>query len=635
MNFLSISWWRSISQKMGRSVGWGCMLIFGLPLVIGFGGWGWSQYANRGAQSNSPAADGVLVTVNGDTITAQNFYRIQAQMKSVQPGPEYASEQGQIVNMLIQHKVLTQMAKAANVHPADADIDRTVAQQREQALGTKATQSDWDSFVYDHFQQSPEEYREQVADGLIGKTLVDHAKSLEKVTPEEAKQQSGEVHLSVVIIPTPSSNTLMPTPPSPKTLPDADAKAKADLLLTQVRAGSDFAKVAKDNSGDASAARGGDIDWSHEYEGGPLQAYGKDFVEAVHKTAIGQITDVVKLSGLKSGYIFARVMDRRNTLPKDYDEKKVTDQLKEQRAGEKLGKELAANMKSAKIVFPKGQEDKKAYYDYYKYTEMEQQQLMAQFGQPGEETPTAAEVAAQKTLADGEIEGIYQRHAKDGTNDGATAALLLAEALKSKLPTTPAAEQPQVREKLITYYETALKMTESSEMRFDLAKLYMEKKDLDSAEAQLKKIASMLASNPPFDLNSMQDAKRTHQQLYTSFHLLDTPIAPRPTAAAAAQKEQDALQALEPRLKREQEKAAEEERKKKAAQPGATPGMPPGLSLPGGGSMPEMPAPDSGTPTSGGAPAPGAGSTPNPGASTPAPKPGAAPASTGKPGSSR
>ncbi|HLK58238.1 MAG TPA: SurA N-terminal domain-containing protein, partial [Chthonomonadaceae bacterium] len=543
MNFLSISWWRNISQKMGRSVGWGCLVIFGVPLVIGFSWWGSNQ--NRGANATQANDSGDVLTVNGEPVTQKEFLFAESHGQMPQPGISYARAQGQIIYLLIMQRLIAQKAKALQSLPPDADVDREVAQQRESILGAKATESDWENYL-DQRHLTPEEFRQQIQIGLMGKALEDRYQKQEKVTSDEAKNQSSEVELNLVMIPI--LNPSFPTNPKakPQPLPDADAKKKAEDLLAQVRAGSDIVKIAKENSGDGNAQKGGDTGWVKEYGDSPLSYYGKEFQDSAHQAQKGQFTPVVKVAGFQPGYVFARVTDRRNNLPKDFDEKKVIEQLQTQRSQEKLSKELDASYKAAKIQFGKGQEDKKAYYDYFRSSLLQMQQMQAMMGQSTGDEPSAQEVSAQKALADTELEGVYQRHAKDGSSDGATAAIMIAQDLQQKLGVATPADQPQIRDRLITLYETALKTTEDRKMRFDLANLYREKKDFDNAEAQLNKIASQLREFPPFDLASMQDAMSAHAQLVTAYKQLDTPIAPRPSAAAAAQKEQDAMIALRP-----------------------------------------------------------------------------------------
>src|SRR5689334_3800535 len=104
MNFLSISWWRKISQKLGRSVGWGCVLIFGIPLVIGFSWWGSNQYRN--ASPTQSTASGDIATVNGEPVTSKELLFIQSRLQNPQAGIMYARMQGEILYLLIRQRLI-------------------------------------------------------------------------------------------------------------------------------------------------------------------------------------------------------------------------------------------------------------------------------------------------------------------------------------------------------------------------------------------------------------------------------------------------------------------------------------------------------------------------------------------------
>jgi peptidyl-prolyl cis-trans isomerase SurA len=78
------------------------------------------------------------------------------------------------------------------------------------------------------------------------------------------------------------------------------AKAKAEEILKQVRAGGDFAEIAKKESQDPSASQGGDLGY---FERGKLAKQLEDMTFAMKK---GDVSDVIRT---KQGFVILKVTD--------------------------------------------------------------------------------------------------------------------------------------------------------------------------------------------------------------------------------------------------------------------------------------------------------------------------------------
>ena len=107
---------------------------------------------------------------------------------------------------------------------------------------------------------------------------------------------------------------------------DAAVKAKAGEILTQARAGADFADLAKKNSeDDASAKNGGDLDYFGRGRMVP------EFDAAVFAMAPGQISDLVKT---QYGYHIIKLVDKKTATTRTLAEvrQQITDQLAYERA---------------------------------------------------------------------------------------------------------------------------------------------------------------------------------------------------------------------------------------------------------------------------------------------------------------
>ena len=110
--------------------------------------------------------------------------------------------------------------------------------------------------------------------------------------PQEFKA-ADEVHVRHVFLPLPADANAGE---------EASARARAEKVLARLKAGEDFAKVAREESQGPTAKEGGDLGW---YRKGGLQA---DLEKAAFGLAPGQISPVVKTS---RGFQIVQVVERR------------------------------------------------------------------------------------------------------------------------------------------------------------------------------------------------------------------------------------------------------------------------------------------------------------------------------------
>jgi len=116
---------------------------------------------------------------------------------------------------------------------------------------------------------------------------------------------------------------LIKVDPNATAAEDAAAKAKAENLVKQLRAGADFAKLAKENSGDpSSSAAGGDMGWIDR--GMTVEP----FDTAAFSVALTTISDPIRSK--EYGYHIIKVLERRQAGYRSFEE--VRQQLSAQMA---------------------------------------------------------------------------------------------------------------------------------------------------------------------------------------------------------------------------------------------------------------------------------------------------------------
>ena len=131
---------------------------------------------------------------------------------------------------------------------------------------------------------------------------------------------------------------------------DAAAKAKADNIVKQLRAGADFAKLAKENSGDpSSSSKGGDMGWVEQ--GTTVDP----FDQAAFSVPLNTIPDPIRTK--EFGYHIIKVLDRRPAGYRPFEEVKpelaaqVADQVAKDQARDEITR-VAAQIKQRKPKSP-------------------------------------------------------------------------------------------------------------------------------------------------------------------------------------------------------------------------------------------------------------------------------------------
>ncbi|ODU98673.1 MAG: molecular chaperone SurA [Rubrivivax sp. SCN 70-15] len=275
-------------------------LVVALALVGAIG----AAAPGRAAVRNG---DYIVAIVNSDLVTAGEVdRRVQrAEAEALRSGaqlPPLDQLRKQVLDSLINERVIVTHARESGIRVDDADVDRavqSVAAQNQLTTDQLRQRLRDEGMDYRRF-------REQLRDQLLVERVrerevyqsikVDDAEIDAYLAKQRATEQADpELDIAQILV----------------TVPDgADAatvaarKAVAEAALARVRAGEDFASVAKAVSEDGNRARGGDIGLR------PASRLPDLFVAAVRDLKPGQITPGLVRSS--AGFHILKLVQRKD-----------------------------------------------------------------------------------------------------------------------------------------------------------------------------------------------------------------------------------------------------------------------------------------------------------------------------------
>ena len=251
----------------------------------------------------------IIARVNSQIITKTDYEREQQQVKeeAQQQDPTHvdqavAEQQKDVLRGLIDRELLLEKGKDLDIS-ADTELIKRLDDMRKQMkLDTmedleKAAQAQGVSF--EDFKQNmrTEIITQQVIQREVGGRINVTKEEEQKFYDDHKAQLSRpeEVRLSEILVSTEQAG-------DDQQKLDA-AKAKADDLLKRIKAGADFADVAKKSSEGPSAAQGGDLGF---FERGKLAKQLEDLTFNMKK---GDVSDVVRT---KQGFVILKVTEHQS-----------------------------------------------------------------------------------------------------------------------------------------------------------------------------------------------------------------------------------------------------------------------------------------------------------------------------------
>ncbi len=306
--------------------------------------------ASGAAETIPPAAanalfPAVVARVDGKAILGRDLEnQVRQELTSI-GSPEWKNLRGEYrgelflryITALINSRLLYQAAAAAGVKVSDAEV------QAEMQNLAKSYRNDAEMNAALAAQNIDRTILQQnlLENLTMAKYVEENVNKKITVTQEElAKYYSGNPeqfhHPDIVRT---SHILIRPTDDSPEQ--DVVARERAEALLARVKKGEDFAKLARENSVDASASRGGDMGFATR------EAMGDTYADAAFALPIGG----VQLVKTQYGYHVLRVTEKKKEGLATLEEVKeeLTDYLRRQKSQEALDTLVRQLREKAKV----------------------------------------------------------------------------------------------------------------------------------------------------------------------------------------------------------------------------------------------------------------------------------------------
>lgn len=261
----------------------------------------------------------IVAKVNGEDVQKWEVEAALKQAEASAGGPVPADKRDavlrSILDEIVTYHLLAQEARGRKMDASDADVDAEMLKIRQ------------DFPTEDAYKQalllqgvSVEQLRDITRRAMQARKIVD-AEVTTKIAVQDSEvdafykqnidrfKQGDTVH---------ASHIYLKVPPDAEPAEKNQKRAAAAEILKQLRAGADFAKVARENSNDATAANGGDLGFFAKGDMPP------DFEKVAFDLKPGTMSGVVEL---QTGLHIIKVLERRG--PRTAPLAEVRDNVKE------------------------------------------------------------------------------------------------------------------------------------------------------------------------------------------------------------------------------------------------------------------------------------------------------------------
>ncbi len=285
----------------------------------------------------------VVARVNGEAISRADFERAVQVVEARAGGPVPPDRRDEILrgilDQLISYRLLQQEARARKVEATPAEIESRVADIKKQFPNQQA----FDQALKQRHTTVQQFTADTKNDLAVGKLAESEAAKASPVTDADAKQfydknpeqfKQGETVRA--------SHIFVRVPPNADAATKQKARAKLEAVEQKLKAGGDFAQLARENSEDGSAPAGGDLNYFARGQMVPA------FEKVAFELKPGQTSGIVET---QFGYHIIKVTDHKppQTVPFEQVKAQITNYLMQQRQQEKAGALVEQLRAKAKI----------------------------------------------------------------------------------------------------------------------------------------------------------------------------------------------------------------------------------------------------------------------------------------------
>ncbi|CNI01941.1 peptidylprolyl isomerase SurA [Yersinia bercovieri] len=214
--------------------------------------------------------------------------------------PDDETLRHQILERLIMDSIQLQMAKKMGITVSDEALDKAIADIAAQNRMTPAQMRSRlaaDGLNYDTYREQirKEMLTSEVRNNEVRRRITILPQEVESLAKQIGNQTSGDAELNL-------SHILIPLPENPSQQQVDQAEELANKLVSDIKGGADFGKLAIANSADSQALKGGQMGW------GKLQELPSLFAEKLQSANKGDVVGPIR-SGV--GFHILKVNDIR------------------------------------------------------------------------------------------------------------------------------------------------------------------------------------------------------------------------------------------------------------------------------------------------------------------------------------